>query len=577
MKRFSLAVLTGILLLLFSAPLHAEMDPAYEEAMIQRALSSQGLSREPAPAGKRIERIVIVNNDVVTEGDLWPQWFNTFHVTTAPDVIQRELLFKTGDRWDANIVDESSRNVRGYLYLSTAQIVAARGKTPGGVVALVVTKDIWSLRPEMSFSFVGSTLEILEAHPAEYNLAGRNKVLGADARIDLATYLLGLHYTDPRIFGSRLASDQFGDLIWNKNTGAMEGGVFHFTGGQGLYSLNTEWAWSGTVDYRRDIYRLFSEAQIATYTSPNTGESVPYEFGERSLRPSLQITHRSGLLYKNDISFGWKAHVNQFEFPTVNGPLKPQTVADFEKNVMPINEEAGILFTSYHFYRADFVQLMDIDTFGLTEDFRLGPDLTAGFGVAKPAFGYSSDFAEPSLGLGYLWMFGHDLLNVGASGQARHQLGAIPGQVWVNEIATVSAKNISAPFFGGFRLHTSVHYTRRNNDLTNSFDTLGGDSSLRGYPSSFFIGAQSYGANLEVRSRPYLWQGLHFGWVAFTDVGDAKPSIKELGFNASVGAGLRVGIPQFNKPVLRFDLATPLEQIQGASPAYFVAQFGQAF
>jgi hypothetical protein len=70
---------------------------------------------------------------------------------------------------------------------------------------------------------------------------------------------------------------------------------------------------------------------------------------------------------------------------------------------------------------------------------------------------------------------------------------------------------------------------------------------------------------------------MQFGYVVFTDMGDAEQNFSDLGLHASVGAGLRVGIPQFNKFVLRFDFAKPLETIQGASPAYFVSQFGQAF
>jgi hypothetical protein len=567
--------LTLLVLLSVSTAFAGETEDAYEEVMVNRALSSQGLRRESNPAGKKIERIYVSNNEVVSEGDVWPSWFNNFHVTTTVDVIQRELLFKAGDRWETARVDESGRNLRSFLYLATARIVAAQG-SQGGVVAVVVTKDIWSLRPEMSFSFVGSSLELLEFHPAEYNLAGRNKTLGADIRLDLATYLLGIRYSDPRVFGSRLSLDQNADLIWNKSSGTLEGGLFHTSFGQPLYSLSTEWSWRVGLDYRKDIYRLFSDGQLLTLRS-SVGDVVPYQFGRRVLQPSARVTRSFGLTFKHDLTLGWRGLVKHYELPVTATPLQPQTVTEFNNNILPFSEEAGIVFLTYHAYNPSFVQLVNIETYELTEDFRLGPDLVMSTGLAKPAFGYSSDFIEPSVSLSYLWLLGQDLFSLGVSGSARHQQNVLPGAVWVNELATFTISNITAPFAGGMRLHVAGRYIRRENDLDHDIETVGGDGALRGYPSRFFPGPNAWGANFELRSRPYPWHSLHFGWVAFLDSGDAFGTPAEATMHTSVGVGLRVGVPQFNRPVLRFDLATPLETISGASPAYFSAQFGQAF
>ena len=328
---------------------------------------------------------------MVSEGDVWPMWFNNFHVTTAPDVIQRELLFKVGDRWTPVIVDESGRNLRSYLYLTTARIVPATG-AQGGVVAVVVTKDIWSLRPEMSFSFVGSTLELLEAHPAEYNLAGRNKALGADFRLDLATYLAGINYNDPRVFGSRLSLNQSGDLIWNKTSGQLEGGLFHTSFGQPLYSLSTEWSWRIALDYRKDVFRYFRNAQLVQLASSVPGDLIPYEFGRRVLQPSARVTRSFGSSFKHDVSVGWRGVVKHYTLPETAKPVSTQTLNEFQANILPFGEEAGMLFATYHAYNPSYVQLINVQTYELTEDFHLGPDLTLGANVAKPAFGYSSDF-----------------------------------------------------------------------------------------------------------------------------------------------------------------------------------------
>ncbi|HUP57768.1 MAG TPA: BamA/TamA family outer membrane protein, partial [Bdellovibrionota bacterium] len=547
----------------------------YEELMVQRALSAQRLRRDPSPAGKRVERVVIVNNDVVAESDLWPTWFNTFHVTTAPDVIERELLFKSGETWAQALVDESARNLRGNLYLATAQIVAAQGQS-GGVVAVVVTKDLWSLRPDFAFSYVGSTLELLEAHPAENNLAGRNKRLGADLRLDLATYLVGLIYEDPRVYGSRFFWQQQTDLIWNKDSGKLEGGIASLSFGQPLYSLASEWSWSVALDYTKDVYRLFSGPDLFEFRTA-AGDLVPYSFRRRVIQPSVRATRRYGAHFKHDLTVGWRGLLKKYELPETAAPLQAASIAELNDTILPFSEEAGIVFLTYHAFNPEFLRLMNIDTYGLTEDFRLGPDVTSSVGVASRAFGFSSSFIEPSLAARYLWYWGGDLFSIGASASARRQEGVLAGADWVNQLASVSATNISAPWWGGWRLHTTAHYTRRARDLNHNFETLGGDEALRGYPSRYFRGPQEWGANLEVRTRPYTWRATHFGFVGFVDTGDAFDHPKAIQVHTSVGVGLRVGVPQFNRPLLRFDFAYPLESIADAEPAYFVAQFGQAF
>jgi outer membrane protein assembly factor BamA len=65
-------------------------------------------------------------------------------------VIERELLFKEGDQWNTLTVQESARNIRNYLLVAVGQIVPVRGTDRNSVIALVVTKDLWSLRTNFS-------------------------------------------------------------------------------------------------------------------------------------------------------------------------------------------------------------------------------------------------------------------------------------------------------------------------------------------------------------------------------------------------------------------------------------------
>ena len=83
--------------------------------------------------------------------------------------------------------------------------------------------DMWSLRPNVDFTIVGSTLQRLELDLAEYNLAGRAQTVGVDFRIDLGSLALGESFAEPRIVGSRVGLRESVDVILNRQSGAAEG------------------------------------------------------------------------------------------------------------------------------------------------------------------------------------------------------------------------------------------------------------------------------------------------------------------------------------------------------------------
>ena len=145
---------------------------------------------------------------------------------------------------------------------------------------------------------------------------------------------------------------------------------------------------------------------------------------------------------------------------------------------------------------------------------------------------------------------------------------------------SLSAKNVSPKFGKGWfpiRVATGLQYVNRSEDLNHGISTLGGDTNLRGYPSQYLAGAQLLAGNIEVRTEPISFKSVHFGEAAFLDCGDAFSTKPDFHLYNSVGLGERILFPQFNRSVLRIDLAFPLQTVVGASPAYFSAQFGQAF
>jgi hypothetical protein len=64
--------------------------------------------------------------------------------------------------------------------------------------------------------------------------------------------------------------------------------------------------------------------------------------------------------------------------------------------------------------------------------------------------------------------------------------------------------------------------------------------------------------NAEYRTRPWLLQSIHLGLVAFYDAGSVYKALSTLRIFQSVGAGVRVLFPQFNRSVFRLDVGQPI-------------------
>ncbi len=557
----------------------AEMSE-YQKDLIQEALATFNLKKEENPEGKKIDQVIIASYDVILKQDIWPNFGNWFHIITKEDVIKRELLFSEKDLWKQILVDESARNLRTIPFstspmLAIALIVPCEGKTKDTVTALVVTKDLWSLRTNMAFSYVGSTLELFELEFAEFNLLGRMKKAGINGRYDLATTSLGIVFEDGRVLGSRIATKERADLIWNRNTGGIEGGDASIVVGQPLYRLSSEWSWEVSSTYSKDVFRFFSNAQLVNYTA-STSELVPFLYNRRTLSAIGQITRSMGKEIKHNISAGIQAYTRKYEVPSPTPAVSQTAINDFTNSNVPFSEDASMLFISYRDFRAEYMQLIGIESYAVTEDYQLGHDVSMILNFANPAFGFNSNFYEFYLGAGYSWDLHDDYLTVSMNSGVRFQPNTSFNSNWVKRSLSMSVRNVW-PRWGIFRLITSARLTRRDLDPTRTLDFLGGNNALRGFPSNIFSGSQSWGANLELRTTPVEFKSVHIGAAAFLDTGSTFLDPSNYGLQASAGLGLRVLFPQFNRQVIRVDAGVPITSGTGVSPFSIVAQFGQAF
>src|ERR1700690_432310 len=81
---------------------------------------------------------------------------NHLHLRTKPGAIKAQLLFKSGDRYNGQAIEETERNLRKLIYVYDAHVVPVR-YADGKVDIKVITKDVWTLNPGISFSRAGGT------------------------------------------------------------------------------------------------------------------------------------------------------------------------------------------------------------------------------------------------------------------------------------------------------------------------------------------------------------------------------------------------------------------------------------
>jgi outer membrane protein assembly factor BamA len=450
---------------------------------------------------------------------------------------------------------------------------------------LVVTKDQWSLRLNTEFRFDQARLDVLSFQFAEHNLAGRNKRLSVDFGFDPGRFSLGMSYSDPRIWGSRHQLKLIGGLYLSRETSNVEGGQLYFQVGRPLFSLRTRFGWEAKLQVTKDIARYFSGGVI--YLRKVKDEDVPDVYRREQVAGQVQVQYSAGIVHKLNLSLGWRVQHQQYNLPDDF----PDTISDAARTayrqLLPRSESASGPFVGLNLFTARFIRLKDIQTLALTEDLRLGPELNLELRYAWHGFGFSSDYLEASGSLASQHYLGDNLFSYQVNAGVRLQYGIDPRGALLNEYLTAQVREIT-PAVGPLRLHLSAKLQLRGRDLEQQRMTLGSDSGLRGYAPRAIQGGSLYRVNAELRTKGLNLWTIHVGGVVFYDGGDAPPVLNGYlrdgsyfgtTYRHDVGFGLRLGLPQFNREVIRLDLGFPLESPSPGSvyAPRFSAEFGQAF
>jgi hypothetical protein len=562
----------------------------YEAETAARAFEHTGYELDREPVGKVIESIEVVPFEVFEDRDFLPTTFpsesfnvagvaNWFHAVSRPHVIRREVLLRPGQLFDWSLVHESERNLR-VRQLSVVLVLPARGTSPDRVRLLVVTKDVWSLRVNVEPRFVNGNIDYLAIQPSEENLFGLHKTVNALVQLSRATYSMGLGFVDPRVSGSRLQAAGSANVIFNCQSGDVEGSFGSFAYGKPLYSTRTQWSWVAAASWDSRIMRpggvsgaaICSGGQSALidFAATPENDAIPYEFKQDTLRSQLSVVRSFGTFFKYDLSFGLESRRLATTLPELEG--HPPIVAEEFQRLLPTTDQRLGPFVQLRAHRNRFHRMMNVEALGLQEDYRVGHDVWMRLYPAAKAMGSSRDLLGMFNGASYSL----PVLDGLTRAYVEHQV----------EVSTVEESD--AQISGGLRIVSpriakvlravaDLTGTHRYKNYLNPITSIGGTDRLRGYRLDAFVGPDVAVGNFELRTAPVHLYGVLVGAVAFWDAGDAFRGLDDLELKHAYGGGLRVLLPQLDRSVFRVDVGFPLDPTVPGAERTIIAQFRQAF
>lgn len=570
-------------------PAHARVYSGYERQSIDDALRRLGARIDTTPQGKVVESIEIMPLEVVEPRDpipnvlALPRILNFLHVTTKPYVIRREVLLHPGERYRQALVDETCRNLRSLQQTSLVLCFPVEGSAPDRARVVVVTKDVWSLRLNSDVRFANGRIERLVLQPTEANLLGTHQSVAALFQLDPATYSLGARYKIPRLAGSRVLASAEASFIRNRDTGDAEGSFGQFSYGQPLYSTQAEWSWLASLQWRHDVSRRFVAGQLATFGGPEAGSAgIPYRYREDLVSGYYEVTRSFGTRTKHDLSVG--AMADRRVFRTFDEDLagKPASaVSAFLSRAVPVSDTKVGPFFEYHAYSARYMRVLDLNTLGLQEDYRIGPEVILRLFPSAHVLGSSRDVVGLYASAAYTVPLGDGLARGFVETQTDFELDGRVGSV-VSDGSVLVGGRVATPSTPAGRLIFDARMLDRYEDYLNQNTVLGGDTRLRGYPTQAFIGRNLVVGNLEYRTPALEVLSVEVGGAAFFDTGDVFEDFSQMRLKQGAGFGLRALIPMLDRVVLRADWGFPLSSwyvppVKSSFPGEIVVSFRQAF
>ncbi len=569
-------------LMLAALPLWAEVGgdwSATEREAVDEGMAQFDVQLVQNPEGKKIGQIFYYTLKPFTKSDGFLQIFDKAHVDSKNSAVAQNMSINPGDLYDTILVTQSTQALQDPRFRSLVVIAPVISKThpsQGSVDLLVVTRDVWSLRLETDFQLTDKVVNELYFNLVENNLFGLNKSLGTYFDLRQAQMRVGAQYVDPHLFGTWNTLNIEQGIIFNKAGNHYEGLLGNYSLSYPLYSPSSQWGYSLTANYIAQPVYLFQGGNVRTIAISEGDQvfQVKQQYRYFSLDGSAVVTRSFGDLIKNNIFWGYGLKINR---PTLFADFSydAYVAEQFRQKILPQDDLQSFLIAGYDYFWNTYATFYDYNTFVLSEIYRTGPRLTVTANLAgKPVLYSDNNFVRGQVKLSYLTDFADNgLLNMSLQGQTRYQQGQ-----WINNYVSAEANIATPKFFGGGRLVVDAFFQGNFADKNNSYLYLGGNKGLRGMPSDYYQGQFFLRGNVEYRSLSTPIWIARVGGVLFYDVGSAFNDFSRMHLSHDVGVGLRILLMQFNRGVIRLDVAVPLSgPIAGLQYITPTIGFGQAF
>ncbi|MCP4655096.1 MAG: hypothetical protein GY856_06710 [bacterium] len=527
------------------APDAAPDAPASEASVAEGSDADAAAVRSPhLPADAVLERRGAVIGEIrIRAGDIFDltreaenralyRLANRLHRSTRSEVIEQQLLFRTGDPYSRRLLDESERILRSKRYLYDAHIEPVRYHG-NRVDVEVATRDVWTLRGAASLGRSGGENNWrFEIQDVSFLGTGKDLTLRQLRSVDRTGTML--RYRDPNLLGTRGRLE----VEYSDNSDGQNRIV---DAERPFYSLDTRWAAGLRASSRERIDPLYARGEITdrighrqTFCELSGGRS-------RGRVAGRVRRFRAGMTYLRD------------EFAVAEGYAPPYALPEDRLLVYPWIELESI--------DDAFLESMDLDQIHRTEDRHVGLRFRARLGFSSPAWGGDRN----------RFIFSTDLTDTFAPGPDQMlELSAAGAGRWGSE----GAENVRVGARGRYywrNFGKHLFFASLSVDYADQLDgerqlLLGGDSGLRGYPLRYQDGDRRYLLTLEQRffTDWHLFELFHVGAAVFLDVGrawfDGAPSGIDTGMLKDVGFGLRIGQSRSGRGTLtHLDIAFPLD------------------
>ena len=505
-------------------------------------------------AGARIGAIHVVTQNIFdlddpSENNALYRLANRLHVRTRPEVVQRLLLFETGQPVSVRVIEETERLLRSkhYLYDVAIRPVAY---VDGVVDIEVQTRDTWSLDIGVSGSRAGGA-NTGRLAVREDNLLGTGILLGISYAADVDRRGTTFEIADTNLLGTRATARYSYAHYTDGNSQA-------FGLQRPFYALDARWAaglraeTSNVLDPVYNAGNKISEYRHRRQAVEGFGGWSPGLVNGWTQRYSLGVLHQ-----RDDYA------LDPDEAPPPRLPSDLELVGPFLR--FELIEDA---------FRSD----VNLNLIGRVEDFAMGVQARLQLGRALESLGSTRD----------AWLYDLSLSNGFDITEHSFMLASVTASGRRAERGENEAVGASTRYYFRHGRHV-VYYAALSFDAVDNPDIpgplqIGGENGLRGYPLRYQSGERRALFTLEARGYTdwYPFRLFRVGGAVFYDTGRAwkgenTNTINE-GWLRDVGFGLRLLSARTSKGnVLHADFAFPLDPDPSIDKVQFVLKTKVAF